>query len=77
MESSIQLKIFSGNANRPLAQRIADYIGVPLGAASVKSFPDGETFVKIEENVRGRDVFIVQPTCPPANQHIDGVVHHD
>ena len=64
------MKIFSGNANRPLAQRIADYIGVPLGDASVTSFPDEETFVKINENIRGRDVFIVQPTCPPANQHL-------
>jgi ribose-phosphate pyrophosphokinase len=64
------LKIFSGNANRPLAQRIADYVGVPLGEASVTSFPDEETFVKINENVRGRDVFIVQPTSPPANQHL-------
>jgi ribose-phosphate pyrophosphokinase len=70
VESSIQLKIFSGNANRPLAQRIADYIGVPLGDASVTSFPDEETFVKINENIRGRDIFIVQPTNPPANQHL-------
>ena len=68
VESSIQLKIFSGNANRPLAQRIADYIGVPLGDASVTSFPDEETFVKINENIRGRDIFIVQPTNPPANR---------
>ena len=43
---------------------------MPLGDASVTSFPDEETFVKINENVRGRDVFIVQPTCPPANQHL-------
>ncbi len=64
------LKIFSGNANRPLAQRIADYVGVRLGDATVTPFPDQETFVKINENVRGRDVFIVQPTSPPANQHL-------
>jgi len=70
VESSGQLKIFSGNANRPLAQRIADYVGVPLGDAVVTAFPDQETFVKINENIRGRDVFIVQPTNPPANQHI-------
>ena len=70
VESSSQLKIFSGNANRPLAQRIADYVGVPLGDAAVTSFPDQETFVKINENIRGRDVFIVQPTSPPANQHL-------
>ena len=64
------MKIFSGNANRPLAQRIADYVGVRLGDATVTAFPDHETFVKINENIRGRDVFIVQPTSPPANQHL-------
>lgn len=64
------LKIFSGSAHRELAQRIADYVGVPLGDATVDTFPDGETFVKINENVRGRDVFIVQPTCPPTNQNL-------
>ena len=70
MESSVNLKIFSGNANRPLAQRIADYVGVPLSDASISAFPDQETWVKINENIRGRDVFIVQPTSPPANQHL-------
>ena len=70
MESSVDLKIFSGNANRPLAQRICDAMGVPLGDATVSLFPDQETFVKINENIRGRDVFIVQPTGPPANQHL-------
>jgi ribose-phosphate pyrophosphokinase len=70
VESSSDLKIFSGNANRSLAQRIADYVGVRLGDATVTAFPDQETFVKINENVRGRDVFIVQPTSPPANQYL-------
>jgi ribose-phosphate pyrophosphokinase len=65
-----QLKIFSGNANRPLAQRIAEYVGVPLGDATVTAFQDQETFVKFNENIRGWDVYIVQPTCPPANQHL-------
>ncbi len=65
-----ELKIFSGTAHRTLAQRIAASVGVSLGNATVSSFPDGETFVKINENVRGRDVFIVQPTCPPTNQNI-------
>lgn len=65
-----ELKIFSGSAHLVLAQRIADFVGVPLGNATVSSFPDGETFVKINENVRGRDVFIVQPTCPPSNQNL-------
>jgi ribose-phosphate pyrophosphokinase len=65
-----EMKIFSGSAHVTLAQRIADSIGVPLGKATVSSFPDGETFVKINENVRGRDIFIVQPTCPPTNQNL-------
>ena len=69
-ESCVPLKIFSGNANRPLAQRIADSIGVPLGDATVTAFPDEETFVKINENIRGGDVFIIQSTCSPANHHI-------
>jgi len=64
------MKIFSGSAHRELAQRICAYVGVPLGDATVSSFPDGETFVKINENIRGRDVFIVQPTCPPSNQNL-------
>jgi len=62
--------VFSGNANRPLAERICEKIGLPLGRAEVNSFPDGETFVRIEENIRGRDVFIVQPTCPPTNHNL-------
>ena len=65
-----EMKVFTGSANRELAQRICDYIGVPLGQAMISSFPDGETYIKIEENIRGRDVFIVQPTCPPTNEHL-------
>ncbi len=65
-----ELKIFSGSANRELAQRICDFVGAPLGQATISSFPDGETYVKIEENIRGRDVFIIQPTCPPTNEHL-------
>jgi len=64
------MKIFSGSAHRDLAHSIAQYVGVPLGDATVDSFPDGETFVKINENVRGRDVFLVQPTSPPTNQNL-------
>jgi ribose-phosphate pyrophosphokinase len=63
-------QVFSGNANPALAKEIADYVGVPLGQATVNSFPDGETFVKINENIRGRDVFIVQPSSPPTNQNL-------
>jgi ribose-phosphate pyrophosphokinase len=65
-----RLKVLSGNAHPALAQAICDNIGVALGATTVETFPDGETFVQIRENIRGRDVFIVQPTCPPANQNL-------
>ena len=68
--SQTEMKIFCGSAHRQLAQRICASIGVPLGDATVTSFPDGETFVKIDENIRGRDVFFVQPTCPPTNQNL-------
>ncbi len=64
------MKVFSGTANLPLANAICDYIGIKLGKCSIRPFPDGETFVKIEENVRGEDVFIVQPTSPPTNHHL-------
>ncbi len=63
-------KIFSGNSNRPLAEDICASIGAPLGEATVTSFPDGESFVKINENIRGQDVFIVQSTCTPTNHHL-------
>src|ERR1043165_2564674 len=65
-----EMKVFSGTANRDLAKAICKYIGTPLGQATISSFPDGETYVKIEENIRGRDVFIIQPTSPPTNQHL-------
>jgi len=65
-----ELKVFTGSANRELAERICRYIGVPLGQATISSFPDGETYVRIEENIRGHDIFIVQPTSPPTNQHL-------
>ncbi|MCL2457717.1 MAG: ribose-phosphate pyrophosphokinase [Desulfobulbus sp.] len=64
------MKIFTGNANLAIAQEICDYLGVPLGAAEVKQFSDGEIAVEIGENVRGVDVFVVQPTCTPVNDHI-------
>jgi ribose-phosphate pyrophosphokinase len=63
-------QVFTGNANIALAKEIADYVGVSLGEATVTSFPNGETFVKINENIRGRDVYIVQPTAPPTNQNL-------
>jgi ribose-phosphate pyrophosphokinase len=64
------VKIFSGTSNEPLARAICAYIGIELGKSTIKPFPDGETFVKIEENVRGEDVFIVQPTSPPTNHNL-------
>ncbi|HTT57166.1 MAG TPA: ribose-phosphate pyrophosphokinase [Opitutaceae bacterium] len=68
--SDARLKVFTGNSNRPLAEEICRHIGVPLGEATVTSFPDGESFVKINENIRGADVFIIQSTCPPSNHHL-------
>ncbi|MDH7502242.1 MAG: ribose-phosphate pyrophosphokinase [Verrucomicrobiota bacterium] len=64
------MKIFSGNSNRPLAEAICRSVGIDLGRCIVSQFPDGETFVKIEENVRGEDVFVVQSSSPPSNQHL-------
>ncbi len=64
------MKIFSGTANEPLTRAICKSIGVELGKCTIKPFPDGETFVKIEENVRGEEVFVVQPTSPPTNHHL-------
>ncbi len=64
------IKIFTGNANPALAKAICDSICVPLGEAEVKPFPDGETFVQIKENIRGCDVFVIQPTCTPTNEHL-------
>lgn len=64
------LKIFSGRANPKLARRICDYLGLPVGAVSMGNFPDSEISCKVEEDVRGRDVFLVQPTCPPVNENL-------
>lgn len=65
-----KLKLFSGNANPELAKKIAKCLGIPLGDALVTTFSEGEIRVKINEDVRGRDVFIVQPTCPPSNNNL-------
>ncbi|MFN3920885.1 MAG: ribose-phosphate pyrophosphokinase [Caldimicrobium sp.] len=64
------LKIFSGSSNPELAAKICNYLAIPLGKSTLKRFSDGELFVEIEENVRGADVFIVQPTCPPVNENL-------
>ena len=65
-----KLKIFSGTSNRALAEEICSSIGVPLGDATVNCFPDGESFVKINENIRGADAYFIQSTCPPTNHHL-------
>ncbi len=65
-----EIKLFSGNSNLPLAQEIADYLGISLGEAMVSNFSDGEILVRIEENVRGADVFVLQSCADPVNKHI-------
>ncbi len=65
-----KLKIFSGSSNRALAEEICQSISVPLGDATVSCFPDGESFVKINENIRGADAYFIQSTCPPTNHHL-------
>nr|WP_226894601.1 ribose-phosphate pyrophosphokinase [Luteolibacter marinus] len=64
------MKLISGTAHRALAERIAENLGTPLADVHVTAFPDGETFVKINENIRGDDIFIVQPSCPPTNHNL-------
>lgn len=64
------MMVFSGNANRALSEGIVRKLNMRLGMATVGRFSDGEIVVEIEENVRGRDVFIIQPTCSPANEHL-------
>lgn len=64
------IKIFSGNANRALAEEICGHLNIDLGKASAERFSDGEFNFQIGENIRGSDIFIVQPTCPPTDQHL-------
>jgi ribose-phosphate pyrophosphokinase len=65
-----KLKVFSGRANVALAEKIAQCLGDPLGKITLQNFPDGEVWCRIDEDVRGRDVFVVQPTCPPVNENL-------
>lgn len=65
-----KLRIFSGSANPALAKEVACYLGIDLGKSNVKRFADGEVYVKIEESIRGCDVFLIQPTSPPVNDHL-------
>jgi ribose-phosphate pyrophosphokinase len=64
------MMVFTGNANPALAEKVAHHLGMPLGKAHVGRFSDGETLVEIMDNVRGRDVFIIQPTCAPSNDNL-------
>ncbi|MGD0202248.1 MAG: ribose-phosphate pyrophosphokinase [Bryobacteraceae bacterium] len=65
-----RIKIFTGNANPALAQEICDFLKLPLGCSSVENFADGEIYLQIQENVRGADVFVVQPTCKPVDRNL-------
>src|SRR5436309_12665685 len=65
-----KLKVFSGRANLPLAEKIARHLGDTPGRITLANFPDGEVSVRIEEDVRGRDIFLIQPTCPPVNENL-------
>lgn len=65
-----ELLLFSGRANIPLVEEICKYLRIPLGKLNIYDFPDGEIGIKITENVRGRDVFVVQPTCEPVNKNL-------
>ncbi len=64
------MKVFSGRANPDLALRMCEYLGLSLGRLAIGNFPDGEISCKIEQDVRGRDVFLIQPTCPPVNENL-------
>jgi ribose-phosphate pyrophosphokinase len=68
--NSNRLKVFSGRANIALAEKIARHLGDSLGKITLSNFPDGEILVRIEEDVRGRDIFLIQPTCPPVNENL-------
>ena len=65
-----RLQIFTGNANPELSQEIAEALGMALGQVQMRQFADGEIYLQIQENVRGKDVFIVQPTCTPVDRHL-------
>ena len=64
------IKIFTGNSNVALVEKVCDYLSIPLGKATVGRFPDGEIDVKVDEDVRGSDIFIIQPTCSPVNDSL-------
>ena len=65
-----KLKLFTGNSNKELAEKMADYLGITLGDAEVYNFSDGETFININENVRGCDIFLMQSTSNPVDKNL-------
>ncbi len=65
-----EMKVFAGNSNLPLTREISQYLKIPLGKATVETFSDGESKVEVRENVRGGDVFVIQSTCAPGNDHL-------
>ena len=72
-----ELKIFSGRSNKQLAQKIVGYLGIPLGEVSIRNFADGELWVKYEENIRGKDIFVIQTTTSPAENIIELILMLD
>lgn len=70
MQVMNDMQVFTGNANKALAEEIVRHLGIPLGEAKIKRFSDGEVWVEVDQNVRGMDVFIIQPTSTPANEHL-------
>jgi len=65
-----KFKIFCGSANEPLCEEVCAFLGLPRGQAMVTRFSDGEAYVQVQENVRGADVFVMQPTCRPVDEHL-------
>ena len=70
MNGKRPVKIFSGRANTPLSEEICECLQIPLGKINIKPFSDGELYVQVQESVRGCDVFLIQPTCPPVNENV-------
>jgi ribose-phosphate pyrophosphokinase len=64
------IKVFSGSSNGPLAKAVCDYLDVPLGGSKIDRFPDGEKIIRVEDDVRGRDCFVIQSTCSPVDEHL-------
>ncbi len=70
LDGSCKVKLFTGRANPELAEEIASYLGTSLSPITIKNFNDGEIYVRVQESVRGDDVFLIQPTCKPVNEHL-------